>query len=51
MPSYWFLEAPDKKRFPSLEEGNLTVDVAIMGGGIAGLTALIFYLKLGQKLF
>lgn len=36
--SYWFREIPDTKRFPSLE-GNLRVDTAIIGGGIAGVSA------------
>lgn len=44
--SYWFNEVPDMQRFPS-HEGNLSVDVAIIGGGIAGISAAYFLSKAG----
>lgn len=47
-PSYWFHEVPDTKRFPSLE-GNLRVDVAVVGAGVAGLSAAYFLAKAGKK--
>lgn len=47
-PSFWFREVPDAKRFPSLE-GNLRVDAAVIGGGIAGISAAYFLSRAGVK--
>lgn len=44
--SYWFNEVPDVQRFPSYE-GDLNVDVAIIGGGIAGISAAYFLSRTG----
>ena len=46
--SYWFEAVPEEKRFPSLE-GSLKRDVAIIGGGIAGLTTAYFLAKGGAR--
>lgn len=46
--SYWFIDVPDKTRFPRLQQ-NLNVDVCIVGGGIAGLSAAYFLAKSGAK--
>lgn len=45
---YWFEEVPAKKRFPVFT-GNFEVDVAVVGGGIAGLTAAYFLSKSGLR--
>lgn len=47
-PSYWFREVPDEKRFPVLEK-NVRVEAAIIGGGIAGLSACYFLARAGIK--
>lgn len=39
--SYWFREVPEENRFPALA-GEKQVDVAIIGGGIAGISAAYF---------
>jgi len=49
MEAYWFEEAPAKNRFPVFT-GSLEVDVAIVGGGIAGLTAAYFLAKSGLRI-
>lgn len=45
--SFW-IDSTDKTHFPPLK-GNVTVDVAIVGAGIAGLTAAYFLAKAGKK--
>lgn len=45
-PSFWFRDVPDEKRFPTLE-GELETDIAIIGGGIAGISAAYFCTKAG----
>lgn len=52
LPSCWFQAVPDEKRFPSLEGdlfSNVPVDVAILGGGIAGVSAAYFLSRAGLK--
>lgn len=46
--SYWFREVPDERRFPPLE-GNLRVDAAVLGGGIAGVSAAYFLSNTGKR--
>lgn len=45
--SLWTTTAPGR-RFPALA-GDMTVDVAVVGGGIAGLTTAWFLRKAGKK--
>lgn len=47
-PSFWFHDVPDEKRFPSLE-GNLRVAAAVIGGGIAGVSAAYFLSRAGVR--
>ncbi len=47
-PSYWFRDAPVKTIFPTLK-GENNFDVAIIGGGIAGISAAYFLAKAGVK--
>lgn len=46
--SFWFQEVPEEKRFQTLE-GEHRVECAVVGGGIAGLTAAYFLSKAGKK--
>lgn len=46
--SFWFREIPDEKKFPSLE-GNLRVEVAVLGGGIAGVSSAYHLTQAGKK--
>jgi len=46
-PSFWIASTPTTN-FPTLEN-NLTVDVAIVGGGIVGLTAALLLKRAGKK--
>lgn len=48
MESYWFEEVPAEKRFPVFT-GTLDVDVAVVGGGIAGLTSAYFLSQQGLR--
>lgn len=48
IPSYWFVEIPDETHFQALE-GDREADVAIIGGGIAGISAAYFCVKAGLK--
>ncbi|TSC85090.1 MAG: Rieske family iron-sulfur cluster-binding protein [Parcubacteria group bacterium Gr01-1014_13] len=44
--SYWFRSVPDKPRYPALQ-GDKQVDVVIVGGGMAGISAAYFLSKNG----
>jgi len=44
--SYWFRDVPDTRRFSSLQ-GEKQVDVVIVGGGMAGISAAYFLSKNG----
>ncbi len=44
----WFDEVPLKTNYPRLEK-DITVDVAIVGGGIAGITTAYLLAKEGKK--
>jgi glycine/D-amino acid oxidase-like deaminating enzyme/nitrite reductase/ring-hydroxylating ferredoxin subunit len=46
--SYWFRAVPDKPRFPALE-GDKEVDVVVVGGGMAGISAAYFLSKNGKS--
>src|SRR5687768_3602318 len=46
--SVWLATAPPKNPFPALD-GDLEVDVAIVGGGISGLTAAVLLKKAGKR--
>lgn len=46
--SYWFQEVPDEARFPRLE-GERRFDAAVIGGGIAGVSAAYFLARAGVK--
>jgi ribulose 1,5-bisphosphate synthetase/thiazole synthase len=45
--SYWIASTPDTNN-PPLKD-NVTVDVAILGGGIAGITTALMLKKAGLK--
>ncbi len=44
--SYWYRAVPDKPRFPALQ-GEKEVDVVVVGGGMAGISAAYFLSKNG----
>lgn len=46
--SLWLTRAPDAKRFPALDK-NLTTDVVVVGGGIAGVSAAYFLAARGTR--
>ena len=46
--SLWISTAPPQRDYPALE-GDLEVDVAIVGGGIAGLTAAVLLKQAGKR--
>lgn len=48
IPSYWFEAVPDEKKFPSLAEDQ-SCDIAVIGGGIAGLSSAYHLSKAGMK--
>ncbi len=43
--SYW-IDSTEETNFPSLKE-NLTIDIAIVGGGIVGITSALLLQKEG----
>ncbi len=47
-PASLWVETMPEIRFPALN-GNLTVDVAIAGGGIVGLTAAVLLKRAGLR--
>lgn len=34
----WWMTSTNRTAYPSLSDGDVDVDVAVLGGGIAGLT-------------
>ncbi len=44
--SYWLASTPEKARYPTLD-GDIFVSVAVVGGGIVGLTAALLLKRLG----
>src|SRR5688572_11210054 len=46
--SFWEATTPNRPEFPKLE-GNIEVDVAIIGGGITGITTALQLTKAGKK--
>ena len=44
----WFESVKDKKRFDSLKQ-DISVDVAVIGGGIVGVSSAYFISKKGLK--
>jgi len=46
--SFWEATTPQRPEFPSLE-GDLEVDVAIIGGGITGITTALQLTEAGKK--
>lgn len=44
--SYWYRDVPDKPRYPALR-GDKEVDVVVVGGGMAGVSAAYFLSKNG----
>lgn len=46
--SAWDISTPQKPKFPSLDK-NISVDVAIIGGGITGITAALELTKKGRE--
>jgi glycine/D-amino acid oxidase-like deaminating enzyme len=45
--SYWIASTPYTSNFPSLKN-DISVDVAIVGGGIAGITAAMLLKRAGK---
>lgn len=46
--SIWLAREPDRQRFPKLSS-NVSVDVVVIGGGIAGVTAAYFLTRAGKR--
>src|SRR5688572_2097627 len=46
--SFWEATAPARPEYPTLE-GNIEVDVAIIGGGITGITTALQLINAGKK--
>src|SRR5687768_18619496 len=46
--SFWEATAPARPEYPTLE-GNIEVDVAIIGGGITGITAALQLTNAGKR--
>lgn len=47
--SYWVRTAPEQDRYPALSGDDLKVEVAIVGGGLVGITTAILLQRAGRS--